>query len=370
MRTHRLAVISAIALFLVLFSSGAVFAYSNIMVQASTPQPTSQNPSHELVYRMAGTNGQSGQGQGNIQIQGTGLKVDVEIEHADATTAYSVALVAIPTGSGGTSFGSSGVSTSTTAQNVCTNSIGQLMTSKVGQGIAHLDTTLPVGTYQIGIVLCIGNSPAIISQPTTQEGITTQGTGSDESSTLSSEAQSVAPVTPGQQGQGQIQSAEHDGTIVAVVGNGNEHSHKLSNVNSDLSAAVGTLGTSGLIVSLSSASATGPGALLVNLGNVPIANVLKGLAVTFDGAIATPVSSISQVLNSQAGQANYVLLQTSSGLELLMSIPHLSNNIIQIFPVFVYNWVLISTLAFASVTAVGAIALMYRKNYLAIPQFR
>lgn len=338
----------------------------------STTTTSTQNQnkeSHELKYRMSGTGAFTGQGEANIQIQGTFLNVNIEIEHASDITTYSVVLVAIATpGSGGTSFGTSGfgtsgVGTTTTSQNVCTSSIGQLMTSKVGQGIAHLDTTLPAGTYQIGVVLCVGSTPAIMSVPTTQQGIITSGQGNDNESNMHHHEQHVNLINPGTSGQDQIQNAEQHGYLFAAIGHENGHWLQGSSVNSDLSASVGIFGSNGMIVSMSSQSSYGPGAVLVDLGSVSPASVLQGMAVTFDGVFATPVSSISQVLNSPAGQSNYVILQTATGLELLMSVPHVTDDVIQILPAVAYNWIFISMAAFASIAVVGVAVVFYRKSY-------
>ena len=333
---------------------------------------------HELVYRMSGTNGGSAQGQGNIQIKGTNLKVDVEIEHASPLTEYTLALIAIPsTSGGGTSFGTSsmggtgmgtGVGTSTTSQDVCSGAIGQLMTSKVGQGIAHLYTSLGAGTYQIGIVLCVSDTPAIMSVPTTQEGILTSGQGSSDSSTVQQDAMPVTPIAMNAQQEALIQSAEQNGQIVANLGGGIGHSAQLSGVNSQVSTAVGSFGSSGLVVSLSSATSQGSGAILVNLGHVPISNVLKAMAVTFNGVAVAEASSVNQVLSSAAGQSSYVLLRGASGLELLMSVPQFTNDVVQILPVVSYSWVFISVIAgLVSAAVIGTVALVYRKNFLAIP---
>lgn len=333
---------------------------------------------HELVYRMTGTNGGSAQGQGNIQIKGTNLKVDVEIEHASPLTEYTLALIAIPSSSGGgTSFGTSsmggtdmgtGVGTSTTSQDVCGGAIGQLMTSKVGQGIAHLYTSLGAGTYQIGIVLCVGDTPAIMSVPTTQEGILTSGQGSSDSSAVQQDAVPVTPIAINAHEEALIQSAEQNGQIVANLGGGFGHSAQLSGVNSEVSTAVGSFGSSGLIVSLSSVTSQGSGVILVNLGHVPISNMLKAMAVTFNGVAVAQASSVNQVLSSAAGQSSYVLLQGASGLELLMSVPQFTNDVVQILPVVSYSWVFISAIAgLVSAAVIGTVALVYRENFLAIP---
>lgn len=380
MHKERFAALLSIALVLGLLCSGTVFTFASSGFQSSSQNGNQTKDSQELKYRLAGNGTNPGQGEANIQIQHTSLNMDIEIEHAAKTTTYSVILIAISTGSGGTGFGTSGVggtsvmggtsgvSTTTTTSNACANPIGQLVTSKEGEGIAHLETSLPAGTYQIGIILCIGDSPAIVSHPTTQEGIITQSNGNDIKSTLKNDAQHIISIIRGANENGQIHTAKHDGKFVVVVDGGHGHSPRFSDVNSDYSAGVGVLGSSGLIVSLSSTN-SGPGAILVNLGNVPMASVLTGIAVTFDGALVTSVSSVSQVLNSPAGQSSYALVQTSSGLALLMFLPNVADDIIQIMPVFSYNWVFISIAAFASIAAVGAVVLMYRKNYLPIPVF-
>lgn len=361
-------------------STSTATATTTTTASTSQSQPPNKE-SHELKYRLAGIGGQTGQGEANIQIQGTALHVNIELVHALSRTIYSIILVAIPAGSGGTSFGTSGVGgtttggtsgmgTTTTTSNACNNPIGQLMTGPEGNGISHIETFLTPGTYQIGIILCTGGNPAVISQPASQEGIITVVHGHEHHHdivVLQGEATSVTPVNPGHQGNDQLTNIKHDGLLAAVINGGSYP--QLSQVNSNFSAGVGSLGASGLTVSLSS-SAPGSSAILVNLGNVPITSLLKGIAVTFDGVLANPVSSISQVLDSPAGQSNYVLLKTSSGLELLMSVPHLSDAIVQIMPVFSYNWVFMSLAALGSVSAIGAAVVVLGKGRLPFPAYR
>ena len=323
--------------------------------------------SHELVYRMVGTGGYSGQGQANIQIKGTDLGVNLEIEHANPGTTYSVILVAIPTPpSGGStvSSGTSGMSTTTTTGNACTNPIGMLVTSKVGQGIAHLDTSLSVGTYQIGVLLCIGSNPALVSQPTTQLGIITAGKGHDD---MSSAADSVNPVSENHEIDSEIQALEQgDGVAGVVTSTGSIPT--LTQLDQNFAMSAGKFQSSGLVVSIGTTSVERPEIVIVNLG-VSMWQHMKGLNITMDGAQVQYSSSVSQVLSLSNQSAYYSLIQTSHGIQLLISIPHFSNHVIEIVPVYSYNWSVIGSAGILVIGAIGVAAfLMEKKKIISLPK--
>lgn len=334
--------------------------------------------SHELVYRMIGTGGNSGQGQANIQIKGTNLKVDLEIEHAAPDTTYSVVLVAIPTpSSGGTHFGTSSVSgtsmasttatTTTTTTTTCSNAVGMLVTSKVGQGIAHLDTSLNVGTYQIGLLLCIGNNPALISQPATQQGIITAGNVHNDESGLSSDAHHVNAASGDNHVESEIKSAEQNSMVAGVV-NAGGLTPTVEQMNQNFAISAGPLYSSGTIISIGTTTVEMPQILIVNLGNSPMFQNVNALAVTMDGAPVQYSPSASQVLSPSNQSAYYSLVQTSHGLQLLISIPHFSDHVIQILPIYTYNWNSIGIAATSTVMIVGVAAfLLEKRKALSLP---
>ncbi len=292
---------------------------------------------HEVKFTLVPASGDAqGKGEANIQIKGTTLRVDIEIEHAMARTTYSVVLVSVlsstTTSSSSTAFSTSTASTTSTATSGCGTSIGTFVTSDHGNGHAELETTLQLGSYQIGILICSKgppSTPLLVSDPATSPATITQTTA--ESENANQHGENVQAANANQQEEDDIKSATDSKEIPAVV-QVSGSSASVTQVDPTFTVSVGKTNGNGVIVSISGENVTGPRVLLVNLtGASYTTDSLKSLMVTYDGNVISQASSLSQVLNSSPSDpARFIVLVTSSSVQLLVSIPHFSSHVIQI----------------------------------------
>lgn len=331
---------------------------------------------HFTLYSPSSTNeGKDDRGQASIVIRGNTLNVDISVKKISPSTTFSVILVAIPitttsttTASTTTVFSTtmpstSTISTSTTSGAAsCVGSIGTFVSSGDGEGEAELSTTLNSGTYDLGLVLCSNNTPVLVSHPGTTEAVVppaAQGNKDSESETetttstrtvfsttmpstteLSSssggendQGDKVNPVTGSGQENDAITTAMSDKTIPAVISVFNS-GVTLNQLDPKFSVAASHLAGNGLLISISAQNVTGSRVLLVNLtGSQWSISSLQSLKIVFDGAKISQAASLTQVLNStSADPPSYIIMLTSSGLQLLVSIPHFSLHTIQIIP--------------------------------------
>ncbi len=128
-----------------------------------------------------------------------------------------------------------------------------------------------------------------------------------------------------------IKGATDSGEIPAVV-QVSDSSASVTRVDPKFSVSVGKTSDNGLIVSISGDNITGSRVLLVNLaGGSYTTDSLKALRVTYDGNTISQASSLSQILTATPSDpARFIVLVTSTGVQLLISIPHFSSHVIQI----------------------------------------
>jgi hypothetical protein len=293
-------------------------------------------------------------------VDGTDLDGHIQVEKLASSTTYAVYLVAIPAAATSTSTSFSRTSSATTSTSSTTSaasctgtSLGSFVTRGEGDGEAELSGTLNPGTYAIGLVLCTGNSPALVTDPITRTATvsasseregesssthtkteTSTKSGTQSTTTRSSETENdVKAVTTGKHDEGKIKTAEAAKTIPAVVSYG-ASGVSLHQIDPHFSVSASPLRNNGLLVSISGLNVTGSRVLEVNLtGSHWTASTLQGLQVTLDGTPIAQGASLSQVLSStSADPARYIILITSEGLQMLVSIPHFSLHTIQILP--------------------------------------
>ncbi len=298
-----------------------------------------EDEEHELKFRIVpASSDATGSGEANIQIQGTSLKVDVEIEHAKASTTYSVVLVSLlvsatTSSSSTTTFTTTSTSTTSTVSGGCGPSIGTFVTNDEGNGQAKLETTLSPGNYQIGLVLCSEGAPLaplLVSDPATTPATITQSTTS-ESETENQQGENVNEVKANENDEKDIKSATDNKEIPALV-QVSGSSASVTQLDPKFSVSVGKTSNNGLIVSISANNVTGSRVLLFNLtAGSYTTDSLKSLVVTFDGNRISQASSLSQILSATPSDpARFIVLVTSAGVQLLVSIPHFSSHVIQI----------------------------------------
>ncbi len=311
-----------------------------------------------LIFHLVPVGSTQATGHAEVLIRGTTVNVHLEIEHADSSAMFTVVLIhtlTAATTSSDTTTASTTSSTTTSSSGVCDGAgIGSLIASSHGNGEAELSTNLDPGTYAFGIVVCSGNAPTLVGDPSTITATLTQSTGEEGKSSESQsqtathtgtetssthtehtgeETHTVSAHTTEEHDEDTIKSAEDTKTIPAVVSFSNA-GVSLTQVDPQFSVAVSPLSSNGLLISISAINVTGSRVLLVNLtGSQWTPSSIQGLTVNLDGSPISEAASISQVLNSTpADPGRYIVLVTSAGLQLLVSIPHFSLHTIQILP--------------------------------------
>ncbi len=302
----------------------AIVACQNESETSETETQASQSDgrdqqSQELNFRMAplSVNGapsgyQVGRGEVNIEIHGMTIKVHAEFERMNPATHYALLL------SDGTT-------------------IGDMITSREGNGHIEAVLTLTAGPHAIGFSLLdsstFGSKTQVMqSDPVTSNVTIAQSTVS-EAETRHEGAHDVKTTSADKRDEEDVNSALRDKTIPAVVHwSGSGASTSLLDPN--FTVSVGKYQDSGLLVSISG-NVTGSRVVLVNLTRDASPNFGSGaLLVTLDGTPIQEASSFLQVLKAQpADPARYIILSTSSGWQLLVSIPHFSLHTLAILPV-------------------------------------
>ncbi len=342
---------------------------------------------HFTLYTPSNTNnGKDDRGQATIAINGTTLNIDISVKKTSASATFSVVLVAIPiqttssttastttvfstTMFSTTIFSTTAISSSSTTSSAtsCTGSIGTFLTDGNGEGEAQLSTTLVAGTYALGLVLCSNNAPVLVSHPTTIVAVVPQGSGGNgKAGNDQGQNDKVNTVTKSSQDDSEIRAAMSDKTIPAVISVVNSDV-SMNQLDSRFSVSASKLSADGLMISISAQNVTGSRVLLVNLtGSQWSASSLQSLKVAFDGAPISQAASLSQIFNSTTTDpARYIIMLTSSGLQLLVSIPHFSLHTIQLIPTAVPTTGFTSldaTILGVALVAFAALSVVYLKR--------
>jgi hypothetical protein len=295
-------------------------------VTTTTESETEHQGGPELKFKIVGAQVQNlsptysmGKGEANIAVDGQTLILKMEIEHANPNTEYSVSL----------------------SINGTSTRVGSLVTNHEGNGQVRAEWNLAPGTYLIGVLvyddssfatptLVMTSDPASIAAvivPSSSKSSSTTTTGSEVS-------HSVNTITGDKGDEDKIKLAVSSLTIPAVVHVGGSNA-SFSVIDPRFSVAVGRQANHGIIISISATNVTGPRILLLNLTQNSFLK-LEGSAlnVTLDGNPVVQASSVTQVLNpSPTDPARYVVVATSSGIQMLISIPHFSLHLIQVIPI-------------------------------------
>ena len=202
------------------------------------------------------------------------------------------------------------------------------------------------------------NQKAIISPATTTESET-------------SETDEVNAKQEDQKDQDDIKSAKDSKEIPSVVEVSSTEA-TITQLDSKFSVSVSRPGDNSLSVSIAGANITGPRVLLINLAkDAGALSSLASLRVTYDGNKISQASSLSQVLSgTSTSPPSYVVLATSSGVQLLVFIPHFSSHLIELLasPAPLGTFIAQAPLllaGFAAVAAVAAALFMRRKRFAA-----
>jgi hypothetical protein len=197
---------------------------------------------------------------------------------------------------------------------------------------------LPAGTYSLGLKVLDTSSFAapttvMISSPATQT-LNLGQTTSTTTMTMAQTTQTISTVQGGKSEDDHIRSAIQNSFIAAVVNVGATGSSVQLN-DRNFSASIGRYQQGGYIVSVSGVNGTGPRALLLNVTSAQSRSVLSGpISITLDSVSVQQASSLLQVLSAKAGDpSRFIIILTSTSLELLVTIPHFSSHVVAVAPI-------------------------------------
>ena len=249
--------------------------------------------------------------------------------------------------------------------------VGDMVTSHNGNGHVEAVLTLTAGLHSIGLSLLdtstfTSHTQVMQSDPATH-GVTIAQSTASGSTTSQEGAHEVKTTSANEQDEQDVNGALQDKTIPAVVHwSGSGASTSL--IDPNFTVSVGKYQDSGLLVSISG-NATGSRVVLINLTRDASPNFGSGaLLVTLDGTPIQQASSFLQVLKAQpTDPARYIILSTSSGWQVLVSIPHFSLHTLAILPVVISaisNFLMVDApLLVLSVLAVSSLfAIVYAKR--------
>ena len=274
-----------------------------------------------LEFKLVPVGTAAGKGDAEVQIGGTDIRVDLQIEHAPANGTYSVALITSQT---------SPIFTVSSA--ACSASIGTLITSDEGQAEVKLKTSLSPGTYFVGLIVCTGGTPSLISDPLTLSGTITQGKAENEKE-QTNEVNAKEEAKTDEDDINKAKDSKQIPAVVEVSGSGST----ITQIDSKFSVSVSRPSDNSLSVSIAGANGTGPRVLLIDISkDAGGLSSLGSLKVTYDGERVSQASSLSQVLSgTSTSPPSYIVLLTSSGAHLLVFIPHFSSHLIELLAGFV-----------------------------------
>jgi hypothetical protein len=279
---------------------------SVVLVGEPTPQtlvyhpPTVSPPvPRTFVYSFVSVDGSGVKGKAAVIPQGTDLRVYATFGNLTANAQYTLDLIA----------------------NGTTHQVGTLVFGDVASTGMQTEVSLSPGTWEVGFVLTANGITVLQSDPVAAT-IVLQllphlSTPNVQGSTAIGSNQTVAQ---------NIQQAQSNGTIPVVIQvSGNSTTASL--LSSQFSVSLGQ-SPNGVLVTITGTDVHGSRVLLVNFDK-PIDLQSKALSITLDNQTVTEASSLTQIFGSPAAPL-FVVVDTTSGTQLLISIPHFSTHVIQI----------------------------------------
>ncbi len=323
---------------------------------AETTHTSGNEGEHTYEFKLVAVGDAAGKGDAEVQIRGTDIRVEVQVEHAPKSASYIVTLITSPT------------PTFTISSAFCAGSIGTLMTSDEGQAEAKLKTSHSAGTYYLAVLLCVNGTPSLTSDPASQQATIAPATAAENET---EEKDEVNAKQEDQKDHDDIKSAEDSKEIPAEVEVSSSDA-TVTQLDSKFSVSVSRPSDNSLSVSIAGNNVTGPRVLLINLAkDAGALSSLGSLRVTYDGNKISQASSLSQVLSgTSTSPPSYIVLLTSSGVKLLVFIPHFSSHLIELLasPAPLGTFIAQAPLllaGFAAVAAVAAALYMRRKRFAA-----
>jgi hypothetical protein len=251
-----------------------------------------------------------GGGTVDMDLSGGVLDVSVQLDHANPNTVYAVVM----------QLGKSNVT------------LGSFVTNSAGN--AELDSEVPVGTGTYATSILLYDDSSFHSPTLVMTGASSHvsiASASTSSTTAQTQTQRPAIITVVKSA---ISNAEADGTIPAEVQISSSGQH-LDIIDHNFSVSVGRVSNSGVAITVSGQNVTGPRTFLIDVNGSMAQSITSGsFEILFDGQQISEASSLSAVLSPQPGApATYAVVQTSSGVQLLVSVPHFSTHVIEILGV-------------------------------------
>jgi hypothetical protein len=235
--------------------------------------------------------------------------------------------------------------------------LGSMTTSRGGSVELHSSVQVNPGSYLLGVkVYDVSNAAAfnasspvlvMVSSPATQLALVRhqQGGGStistnstvSEPPSASTSASTITTESEGTQVESRIKEALSNLTIPAAI-QITPLTSSTDVYDSRFSLSLGQQANNGLVIAISGENVTGPRVLLINMSRTYPLALFPALNVTLDGMPVSEASSASEVLNPlSTNPPYYVIVGTSSSIQLLVSIPHFSLHLIQVAGIIVHN---------------------------------
>jgi hypothetical protein len=256
-----------------------------------------------------------GNGTAGIQVEGTMLALHMQAFHLAPGAHFRLIL----------------------AVNGTTRSLSNMTADAEGEVESEASVTLSPGKYELGLRLLdtttfwtptqvMASNPPTLQVTLVQAPLTTTQT--------TEGTESVRTIEGNRTDDDGVRSAIQTGVIPAVVQV--ENSDSSANVlDGRFSISVGAIQQEGYLISISADNVTGPRVVLVNL-TASTAHTLfsRSIQITLDGSPVVQASSVTEVLAVHQGDPpKFVALSSSSGVKLLISIPHFSSHLIRIVPI-------------------------------------
>jgi len=323
---------------------------SVVLVGEPTPQtlvfhPPVVNPpvQKSFAFSFVSVDGSGVKGKAMVLPQGTDLRIYAVFGNMTSNAQYTLDLIA----------------------NGTTHQVGSLVFGDVANVEMQTEVALSPGTWEVGFVLVANGITVLQSDPVAATIVLQPNV-----YPIPVETHSLSTIGGNQTVAQSIQQAQNDGTIPVVIQvSGNTTTASL--LNSQFSVSLGQA-ANGVLVTITGTDVQGSRVLLVNFDR-PMDLQDKALSITLDNQTVTEASSLAQLFGSPASPL-FVVVSTSSGTQLLISIPHFSTHVIQISELPVVVAALSSFVADARVllaavlvtTVVFAVVYARREKVLAV----
>jgi hypothetical protein len=252
-----------------------------------------------FAFSFVSVDGSGVKGKALVLPQGTDLRIYATFGNLTSNAQYTLYLIA----------------------NGTTHQVGTLVFGDVADVEMQTEVTLSPGTWEVGFILVANGITVLQSDPVAATIVLRANV-----SAVPAGAHGLNTIGSNQTVVQSIQQAQNDGTIPVVIQvSGNTTTASL--LSSQFSVSLGQA-ANGVLVTITGTNVHGSRVLLVNFDK-PIDLQDRALSITLDNQTVTEASSLTQLFGSSTTPL-FVVVSTSSGTQLLISIPHFSTHVIQI----------------------------------------